>query len=172
LVKEKLPEAEVYVYYIDMRAFGKGYEEFYQRIKEEGIHIIRGRTAQISQENGHLSMRSEDIVGGEIQEQDVDMVILSVGLEPHAENQELANRLGISVDAYGWLKERDAVFQPVNTNSPGIRIAGVCQGPKDIPDTVAQASAAAAGIIQNVLSGRINHPTLQFSNQTILETIL
>jgi len=117
-------------------------------------------------------MRSEDIVGGEIQEQDVDMVILSVGLEPHAENQELANRLGISVDAYGWLKERDAVFQPVNTNSPGIRIAGVCQGPKDIPDTVAQASAAAAGIIQNVLSGRINHPTLQFSNQTILETIL
>ncbi len=172
LVKEKLPDAEVFEYYIDMRAFGKGYEEFYNRIREEGIHIIRGRTAQVNQVNGHLIMRTEDVLGGQILEQEVDMVVLSVGLEPHESNQELANSLGIELDATGWFQERHAVFQPVNTLSPGIRIAGACQGPKDIPDTVAQASAAAAGIIQNILSGRINNPTMQFSDETILETLI
>ena len=82
LVKEKIPEAEVFEFYIDMRAYGKGYEEFYERIKDEGIHLIRGRTATVNQKNDQLILRSEDIINDKILETAVDMVILSVGLEP------------------------------------------------------------------------------------------
>jgi heterodisulfide reductase subunit A len=171
LVKEKLPDAEVYEYYIDMRAFGKGYEEFYNRIKEEGIHIIRGRTAQINEVNGQMIMRSEDLIQGRLIEQDVDMVILSVGLEPRTENPELAKMLGIEVDTRGWFEPKFGIANPVGTISPGIQIAGVCQGPKDIPDTVAEASAAAAGVIQDILSGRIHSSDFQKQEIPNLEKI-
>ena len=171
LVKEKLPDAEVYEYYIDMRAFGKGYEEFYNRINEEGIHIIRGRTAQITESGNHMIMRSEDMINGRMLEQEVDMVILSVGLEPRKENTELARMLRIEIDHQGWFKPQYEMANPVGTISPGIHIAGVCQGPKDIPDTVAEASAAAAGVIQNILSGRIHSTDIQFKTKTNLEKI-
>ena len=171
LVKEKLPDAEVYEYYIDMRAFGKGYEEFYNRIKEEGINIIRGRTAQVTQSNGEILMRSENIIEACIEEQLVDMVVLSVGLEPGNENKQMAEMLGIELDQNGWFKESHSAYLPVDTQSPGIRIAGVCQGPKDIPDTVAQASAAAAGVIQNILSGRVFSSSTQSPHKTKLETV-
>lgn len=171
LVKEKLPEAEVYEYYIDMRAFGKGYEEFYNRINDEGIHIIRGRTAQVTQSGESMIMRSEDLVNGRLLETEVDMVILSVGLEPRKETRELAKMLGIETDATGWFKSRYELADPAGTQSPGIHIAGVCQGPKDIPDTVAEASAAAAGVIQNILSGRIHSADIQFQVKTKIETI-
>jgi heterodisulfide reductase subunit A len=155
LVKDKLPEAEVCEYYIDMRAFGKGYEEFYNRIAEEGIRIIRGRTAQIEKLNGHLKLRTEDILNGQILELEMDMVILSVGLEPAAGQLELSKLIGIETDPDGWFTENQSVMDPVSTRKPGIRIAGVCQGPKDIPDSVVQASAAAAGVLQSILSGKL-----------------
>lgn len=155
LVREKLPDTDIYEYYIDMRAFGKGYEEFYERIKNEGIHIIRGRTAKVMQKNGKLALRSEDIEGGKVMEQEVDMVVLAVGLEPADDTPGLVKMLNISCDENGWLKEKEYTVNPVETMNGGVTIAGVCQGPKDIPDTVAQASAAASKVIQNILNNRI-----------------
>jgi heterodisulfide reductase subunit A len=155
LLKEKLPGCEVYEYYIDMRAFGKGYEEFYERIKRENVHFIRGRTAKIEELNGQLLLRSEDILNNSLIEQKVDMVILAVGLEPAEDMQKIGRMLGIPQSEDGWFKETNYNSDPVNTITGGIFIAGVCQGPKDIPDTVAQASAAASRVLQVILKGKI-----------------
>lgn len=157
LVKEKLPNAEVYEYFIDMRAFGKGYEEFYNRINEEGIHIIRGKVAQVTEKNGQMTLRSEDILRGKILEHNLDMVVLSVGLEPAEDQKQVAEILSIDLDSDGWFTEFHHVMDTVNSTRAGIRLAGVCQGPKDIPDSVAQASAAAAGVLQSIMSGQIDH---------------
>jgi len=156
LVVEKLPDAKVYEYYIDMRAFGKGYEEFYERIKHEGVNIIRGRTAKVEDKEGKLMLRGEDILGGKLIEQNVDMVILAVGLEPRNDSAELAKMLGISQTEDGFFMEANNISNPINTTTGGISIAGVCQGPKDIPDTVAQASAAASRVLQSIVRGKIN----------------
>jgi len=152
LVKEKLPATAVYEYFIDMRAFGKGYEEFYQRIKKEGVHMIRGKTAKIEEIKGSLKLRSEDILNNRIIEQLADMVILAVGLEPSDGVKQLSEMIGVEIDANGWYKELDSLLDPVGTARQGVTIAGVCQGPKDIPDTVAQASAAAARVLQSIES--------------------
>ena len=151
LVVEKLPDAQIYEYFIDIRAFGKGYEEFYKRIEHEGVHLIRGRTAKVEQKNSKLVLRSEDIEAGKILEQEVDMVILAVGLEPRSDAGNLAEMAGISRGDDGWFKELSYVTDPTGTSREGIFIAGVCQGPKDIPDTVVQASAAASRVLRNIM---------------------
>ncbi|MFA6923420.1 MAG: CoB--CoM heterodisulfide reductase iron-sulfur subunit A family protein [Bacteroidales bacterium] len=156
LVVEKLPDAKVFEYFIDMRAFGKGYEEFYERIKHEGVSIIRGRTAKIEGKNNKLMLRGEDILASKLIEQEVDMAILAVGLEPREDAAKLSKMLGISQTEDGWFMEANYISNPVNTFTGGISIAGVCQGPKDIPDTVAQASAAASRVLQNIVRGKIN----------------
>ena len=156
LVLDKLPETEVYEYFIDMRSFGKGYEEFYERIKEEGVSIIRGKTAKVEEKNGKLLIRGEDILKGSLLENEVDMVVLSVGLEPGEDTQKLATMLGIPVSEGGWLEEANYNTDPTGTFKGGITIAGTCQGPKDIPDTVAQGSAAAARVVQSILKGKVN----------------
>ncbi|HRY32011.1 MAG TPA: CoB--CoM heterodisulfide reductase iron-sulfur subunit A family protein [Bacteroidales bacterium] len=171
LVKEKLPQASVYEYFIDMRAFGKGYEEFYERIKEEGVHIIRGRTAKVEERNGKLMMRSEDILNDRLIEQEVDMVILAVGLEPREDAAALAASLGISRSNDGWFAETNRCLEPSTTFTGGISIAGVCQGPKDIPDTVAQASAAAARVLQSLVSGEIAGSIKAVGLQTVEDQI-
>lgn len=155
LVLEKLPEAEVFEYFIDMRSFGKGYEEFFERIKEEGVHMIRGKTAKVEEKNGKLLIRGEDILLSQIIENTVDMVVLSVGLEPSEDNEKLAGMLGIPLSDGGWLEESNYNTNPTGTLMGGINIAGACQGPKDIPDSVAQGSAAAAKAIQSILKGKV-----------------
>ncbi|MBL7110667.1 MAG: response regulator [Bacteroidales bacterium] len=172
LVKEKLPDARVYEYYIDIRAFGKGYEEFYNRIKKEGVDIIRGRPAKIEEANGHLLLRTEDIMNDTMVEQEVDMVVLSVGLEPGENTSELAEMLGIYTTEDGWLMEANNIFDPVSTCSGGITIAGACQGPKDIPATVAHASAAAARVIQNILKKRVKKDTGYLSLRQIEQNVM
>lgn len=155
LIKEKLPEADVHEYFIDMRAFGKGYEEFYERIKSEDVHMIRGRTAKVQEVDGKLTVRSEDILEDRLLEKQVDMVVLAVGLEPRDDAESVANMLGISRSREGWFMEAEANTSPVDTFTGGISIAGVCQGPKDIPDTVAQASAAASRTIGSIIHGKV-----------------
>jgi len=178
LVVEKIPDAQVYEYFIDMRAFGKGYEEFYERIKHEGVHMIRGRTAKIEESGNQLLLRSEDILAGTILEQKIDMVILAVGLEPKEDASQLSAMLGIEQTEDGWYMESNYVSNPVNTFTGGISIAGVCQGPKDIPDTVAQASAAASRVLQSIVKGKISssikdislsHIEAQLSKLTLTE---
>ncbi|MBE9492078.1 MAG: CoB--CoM heterodisulfide reductase iron-sulfur subunit A family protein [Bacteroidetes bacterium] len=167
LVKEKIPEAEVYEYFIDMRAFGKGYEEFYERIKEEGVHIIRGQTAKIEERDDQLILRSEDILAGKLIEQKVDMAILAVGLEPREDAEELSKMLGIKQGEQGWFVEANSVDDTVGTFTGGITIAGVCQGPKDIPDAVAQGSAAASRVLQSIIKGKVKKSIKDISLEQI-----
>ncbi len=154
LVHEKLPEAACYEFYIDMRAFGKGYEEFMERIKAEGTHIVRGRTARVCETNGKMAVTGEDMLNDRIVELPVDLVILSVGLIPSQGTRELAQMLEIPRDPDGWFSELNYNSDPTLTERGGIFVAGMCQGPKDIPDTVAQASAVAAGVLRAIASGR------------------
>jgi heterodisulfide reductase subunit A len=169
LIKEKIPDAGVYEYYIDMRAFGKGYEEFYERIKNEGIHIIRGKTASVKESNGQLLVRSEDIHQERIIEQKVDMVVLAVGLEPREDAGEISEMLGLEQDKDGWFTETNYLADPTSTFRGGITIAGLCQGPKDIPDTVAQASAAASRVLQSIMRGKVKKDLKEIPLETILK---
>lgn len=169
LVKEKIPNAEVYEFYIDMRAFGKGYEEFSERIKEEGVHMIRGRTAKVEEKDGQLMVRSEEIYEERILETKVDMVVLSVGLEARADAADVAGKMGIQQGEEGWFVENNYLSEPTSTFSGGISIAGTCQGPKDIPDTVAQASAAASRVLQTILRGKIRMGIKDLPPEKIIE---
>ena len=154
LVREKLPDASCHEFYIDMRAFGKGYEAFFKRIQEEGTFIVRGRSASVTSRDGQMYMKGEDILSDSIVEFPVDMVLLAVGLVPAARSDELADMLGIPRDDYGWFTEADYNGDPTGTERGGVYVAGVSQGPKDIPDTVAQASAVAARVLKGAITGR------------------
>jgi heterodisulfide reductase subunit A len=142
--------AEVYNFYIDMRTPGKGYEEFYDKLLREGVHFIRGRVAEVNdwaltpEEKGRLVIRAEDTLIGTMRRIPVDMVVLAVGLEPQADAEEVRRRFNISCSHEGWFMERHPKLAPVSTFTDGVFLAGACQGPKDIPDSVAQAGAAAA----------------------------
>jgi heterodisulfide reductase subunit A len=153
LLKEKIPDVNVYEFYIDMRAFGKGYEEFAERIRAEGTFVIRGHSASVSMKDDQMKVRGEDIVHDRLLEFDVDMVILAVGLIPSRGTRELSKLLGVDRDADGWFSELDYNGNPTDTAKGGIYVAGMCQAPKDIPDTVAQASAVAAGVLRTIDSG-------------------
>jgi heterodisulfide reductase subunit A2 len=141
--------AEIYNFYIDIRTPGKSMEEFYNRVSEEGINLVRGKVADIypdpsNGKDGQLIMQAEDTLMGRILKVPVDMVVLSVGLEPHGESEKLRRMFNLSCSSEGWFLERHPKLAPVNTFTDGIFLAGCCQGPKDIPDSVAQAGAAAA----------------------------
>jgi heterodisulfide reductase subunit A len=154
LVREKLPDAKCYEYYIDMRAFGKGYEEFAERIAAEGTHVVRGRTARIADEDGQMVVKGEDILSDKMVSTPVDLVILAVGLVSAKGSDRLAQILGIARDTDGWFGELDYNADPTETERGGVFVAGACQAPKDIPDTVAQASAVAAAVLKSVTTGR------------------
>ncbi|MCE5307918.1 MAG: CoB--CoM heterodisulfide reductase iron-sulfur subunit A family protein [Acidobacteriales bacterium] len=146
LIKEHT-DAEVYNCYIDMRTPGKSFEEFYCRIAEEGVNFIRGKVADIYPEDGgtgRLIMQVEDTLVNYIRKIPVDMVVLSVGLEARHDAHEVRRRFNLSCTNEGFFLERHPKLAPVSTFTDGIFLAGCCQGPKDIPDTVAQAGAAAA----------------------------
>jgi heterodisulfide reductase subunit A2 len=153
--------AEVFNFYIDMRTPGKGFEEFYQRLLKEGVHFIRGRVAEVTDwaldgsEEGKLVLRVEDTLLGAVRRVPVDMVVLSVGLEPREDAQAVRRLFNISCSTEGWFLERHPKLAPVNTFTEGIFIAGACQGPKDIPDTVAQAGAAAAEALALIDAGYV-----------------
>ncbi|MFZ0534861.1 MAG: CoB--CoM heterodisulfide reductase iron-sulfur subunit A family protein [Anaerolineales bacterium] len=142
--------AEVYNFYIDIRTPAKAYDEFYQRIMEEGTHFVRGRVAEITDaarnpgEEGKLIIQAEDTLIGKQRRIPVDMVILSAGLEPRHDAKVVARLFGLSCSADGWYIERHPKLDPVATMTEGVYIAGVVQGPKDIPASVVQGAAAAA----------------------------
>ncbi|MBE9482068.1 MAG: CoB--CoM heterodisulfide reductase iron-sulfur subunit A family protein, partial [Chloroflexi bacterium] len=160
LIKEHT-EAEVYEFYIDIRSFGKGFEEFYNRVLNEGTIFIRGRPAEITniaekpEEEGNLIIQFEDTLIGRQRRLPVDMIILSVALEPQPDAEAVARLFNISRSADGFFLERHPKLDPVATMTDGIFVAGCCQSPKDIPDTVAQASAAAAEALAMISKGRV-----------------
>lgn len=142
--------AEIYNFYIDMRTPGKAYEEFYDKLLEEGVHFIRGRVGEVTdwaftkEEEGKLVIRVEDTLANAVRRIPVDMVVLSTGLEPQTDAQDVRRMFNMSCGTEGFFLERHPKLAPVNTFTDGIFLAGACQGPKDIPDVVAQAGAAAA----------------------------
>ena len=129
-----------------MRCFGKGYEEFYQRLHDEGVHVVRGRAAEVTnvalspEEEGRLVVQAEDTLLGNVRRIPADMVILSSGLAPAKDAKEVSQTFGFGCSANGFFLERHPKLEPVCTVTDGIFIAGCCQYPKDIPDTVAQAA--------------------------------
>jgi heterodisulfide reductase subunit A2 len=155
LVEERTG-ATVYNFYIDMRTPAKGYDEFYQRLLEEGVIFVRGKVAEISdvpqrpEEEGRLVVQVEDTLIGQQRRIPLDMVILSAGLEPRHDAKEVAKLFGISCSADGWYIEKHPKLDPIATMTEGIYIAGVVQGPKDIPASVAQGAAAAARVMGRI----------------------
>ena len=160
LVMEKT-QAEVTSFYIDIRAPHKNYEEFYDRLQDEGMHFVRGRVAEVTdaarrpEEEGKLIVQVEDTLVGKQRRLPFDMVVLMSGLQPRADAKEVGLRFGISCSMDGWFTERHPKLDPVATMTDGIFIAGVCQGPKDIPDSVAQGAAAASRIQGMIARGTV-----------------
>jgi heterodisulfide reductase subunit A len=150
LVRDKLPDARITVFYMDVRAFGKGYEEFYDRVKHERVVYRRGEPSEIyrdSRRGGKLVVLAEDTMLGQPIEVEADLVVLATAIVPRVDIQEVATRLGLGRSADGFFQEAHPKLRPVDTLSDGIFLAGCCQGPKDIPDTVAQAKAAASSAL-------------------------
>jgi heterodisulfide reductase subunit A len=157
LFKEKT-SADVYQFYIDMRAAGKGYEEFYNRIIEEDVKFIRGKGARVAasaDEPGRLIVEAEDTITGKFIKLPVDMVVLSPAMTPRSDYKDVARLFNLSTDKHGFFMERHPKLAPLSTMSEGIFIAGVCQSPKDIPDTVAQAYGAAAEALTIVVKDKL-----------------
>ncbi|MBI2874970.1 MAG: CoB--CoM heterodisulfide reductase iron-sulfur subunit A family protein [Firmicutes bacterium] len=149
LLREKIPQAQAHVFYMDIRTAGKDYEEFYMRAKEEyGVNYIRGRVAKVYPEKDHLVVRGEDTLLGRPVAVEADMVVLAAAIEPRADAAALAQKVGISYNRDHFFSEAHPKLRPVESNTGGVFLAGCCQGPKDIPETVAQASAAAAKVVQ------------------------
>lgn len=152
LVQERT-KGQVYNFYIDIRAAGKGYEEFYSRILNEGVNVIRGKVGEVvqagwsKQEEGTLLIRCEDTLIGKFREIPVDMVVLCTALEPRHDAEQVARLFGLNRSPDGFFMERHPKLDPVATATGGLFVAGCAQGPKDIPDSVAQASGAAARIL-------------------------
>ncbi|HUV04985.1 MAG TPA: CoB--CoM heterodisulfide reductase iron-sulfur subunit A family protein [Armatimonadota bacterium] len=147
LLREKFHDAQAYVFYTDIRANGKGYEEFVRRaIEKYGAIYIRGRVSRVFEMDGKLIVRGVDTLIGKPIEIEADMVVLASAMEAQPDAKELARKLGISTDEYNWFSEAHPKLRPVEVLTAGIFLAGACQYPKDIPDSVAQASGAASKV--------------------------
>ena len=156
--KEKHPEADVYIFYMDIRAFGKGYEEFYESAQREyGINYVRGRIAEVREDpdDKGIIIRAEDTILQQLIELKVDMFVLSCGLEARADADQVASLLSVQRSADGFFMEAHPKLKPVDTLTDGIFVAGVAQGPKDIPDTVAQAKGAASSAAALMAKGEV-----------------
>ena len=187
LVKEQIPDANVTIFYIDVRAFGKGFEEFYDRVRAEGIRYRRGNASEIyrkghvlspskgdpstalrqpfdrlripaqdtSSGQGRLIVRAEDTLLGETLEVEADLVVLAVGMVPCHDVKDVASVLKLSRSPDGFFLEAHPKLRPIDTTTDGVFLAGTCQGPKDIADTVVQAKAAASSALIPLSRGRV-----------------
>jgi len=154
---EKIPGCKVYLFYMDIRSFGKMYEEFYYRIQNEGAKFIRGRVANILEDPAtkNLHVFAEDTLLGRPVDIEVDMVILAAAVEPKEGANVVRKKFGVSASQDGWMLEAHPKLNPCGTTTAGVFLAGVCQGPKDIPDTVAQAEGAASAASIPIHMGQV-----------------
>jgi heterodisulfide reductase subunit A-like polyferredoxin len=155
LVRERLPHADVSVFYIDVRAFGKGFEEFYDQARESGIIYRRGNPSEIIRRGERVVVRAEDTLLKELVEVEADLVVLAVGMTPRRDNEALISLLKLARSADGFFMEAHPKLRPVDTALAGLFLAGTCQGPKDIAETVAQARAAAAAAMIPLMRGQV-----------------
>jgi heterodisulfide reductase subunit A len=179
LLKEQIPDANVTIFYMDVRAFGKGFEEFYDQVRMEGIRYRRGNASEIyrkghvlspskgdpstlrqaqdgaSSRQGRLIVRAEDTLLSQTLEVEADLVVLAVGMVPRHDVQDVASLLKLSRSPDGFFLEAHPKLRPIDTTTDGVFLAGTCQGPKDIADTVAQAKAAASSALIPLSRGRV-----------------
>ena len=148
LIRDKYPDTDVYVFYIDVRTPGKNFDEFYRRAVEEyGVHYIKGMVGKVSPEGGKLKVQASDLIDGKQLHIDADMVVLAAAIEPDKSARPLATMLTASMDTNDFFTEAHPKLRPVESPTAGVFLSGACQGPKDIPETVSQAGAAASKVI-------------------------
>jgi heterodisulfide reductase subunit A len=155
LVREHLPHADITVFYMDVRAFGKGFEEFYDTTREKGVIYRRGNPSEIIQRGDKVIVRAEDTLLDEQVEVEADLVVLAVGMTPRADTSAVAGMLKLARSADGFFLEAHPKLRPVDTAMAGLFLAGACQGPKDISETVAQARAAASAVLIPLMRGQV-----------------
>ena len=148
LIRDKYPDVQVNVFYIDVRPPGKNFDEFYRRAVEEyGVNYIKGQVGKVAEVDGHLRVQAVDLIDNRRIMLDTDLVVLAAAIEPDPSVRKLATMLTASIDTNNFLTEAHPKLRPVESPTAGIFLSGVCQGPKDIPETVSQAGAAAAKVI-------------------------
>ena len=148
LIRDKYPDTDVYVFYIDVRTPGKNFDEFYRRAVEEyGVHYVKGMVGKVVPEGGKLKVQASDLLDGKQLHIDADLVVLAAAIEPDKSARPLATMLTASMDTNDFFTEAHPKLRPVESPTAGVFLSGTCQGPKDIPETVSQAGAAAAKVI-------------------------
>ena len=164
LYKQQVPEGQATVFYIDIRTQGKGYEEFAQQAMEEfDVLYVRGKASKVFQQNGRVTVWGVDTLTGLVMEVEADLVVLATATVPRADSQELGQRLRIGIDEHGFFSEAHPKLRPVESLTAGVFLAGAAQFPKDIPETVAQASGAASKVL-SLFSQRqmVQEPTIAY----------
>ena len=166
---DKYPDVDVTVFYIDVRTPGKNFDEFYRRAVEEfGVHYIKGMVGKVSEEDGVLKVQASDLLANSQIHMDADMVVLAAAIEPDESARPLATMLTASMDTNDFFTEAHAKLRPVESPTAGVFLSGTCQGPKDIPETVSQASAAAAKVIGLLAKDHLLcNPCVSHSNELL-----
>lgn len=169
LVREKYPDTEVYVFYIDVRTPGKNFDEFYRRaIEQYGVHYIKGMVGKISPDGEKLRVQASDLLENKQLHIDADMVVLASAIEPDKSARSIATMLTASMDTNDFFTEAHPKLRPVESPTAGIFLSGACQGPKDIPETVAQAGAAASKVIGLLCKSElVGNPCVAHSNENM-----
>ena len=169
LVREKYPDVKVHVFYIDVRTPGKNFDEFYRRAVEQyDVDYIKGQVGKVTMENGRLHVQGSNLIDNEQVHIDCDMVVLATAIEPDPTARSIGTMLTASMDTNDFFTEAHAKLRPVESPTAGIFLSGACQGPKDVPETVAQASAAAAKVIGLLSKDSLTcNPCVAHSNELL-----
>ena len=167
LTRDKYPDTDVYVFYIDVRTPGKNFDEFYRRAVEEyGVHYVKGMVGKVSPEGKKLMVQASDLLAGKQLHIAADMVVLAAAIEPDKSARPLATMLTASMDTNDFFTEAHPKLRPVESPTAGVFLSGACQGPKDIPETVAQAGAAASKVIGLLCKDKlIGNPCIAHSDE-------
>jgi heterodisulfide reductase subunit A len=156
LLMGALPMADVSIYYINIRSFGKGFEEFYEQAKGMGVNFVKGKIGRITaKENGNLILRYEDINTGRLTETEHDMVILANGVLPNRDVDGMFGKDKLALDRFNFVDQPDALVSPAKTNMPGVFVAGTATGPMDIPDSILSAGSASSEAISFLQMNKI-----------------
>ena len=169
LIREKYPDTDVHVFYIDVRTPGKNFDEFYRRAVEQyGVDYIKGMVGKVAEHDGKLLVQGSDLINNEQIKIDADLVVLAAAIEPDPSARSIATMLTASMDTNDFFTEAHPKLRPVESPTAGVFLSGVCQGPKDIPETVAQASGAAAKVIGLLnKDALVNNPCVAHSDELI-----
>ncbi|MBQ2112701.1 MAG: CoB--CoM heterodisulfide reductase iron-sulfur subunit A family protein [Bacteroidales bacterium] len=155
-MKEKFPESEIYCFYMDLRLFGKKFEDFYTKAqRDHGIHFIRGRVSEVSENiNGQVIVKAEDTLAGKPLKVTLDLLVLMSGMVCNPDSTKAASMLHLPIDSDGFLQSSDNVFHITSSPRKGIYYAGACTGPKTVPETLAEARSAVLEIHSEITAGK------------------